>query len=63
MAQFEKISLLDKEMDVQAALLEGIMDRVAYLEASVLELERTRAVRRSKPKSGRISLSVPQEPS
>jgi len=47
---FEKIDLLDKELDVQAALLEKLNDRLAYMEEAVLQLERTRVVRRS-PKS------------
>jgi len=48
MAQFEEFSRLDKEMDVQVGLIEKLCDRVAYLESRVLELERTRAVKRSK---------------
>ncbi len=48
---FEKIDLLDKEMDVQAALLEKLNDTVAYLVEAVLQLERTRVVRRPKPQN------------
>jgi len=47
---FEKIDLLDKEMDVQAAILEKLVDQVSYLEEAVLQLERTRVVRRSSVK-------------
>ncbi len=58
---FEKIDLLDKEMDVQAALLEKLNDTVAYLVEAVLQLERTRVVRRPKPqnKKGHLPPSVP----
>ncbi len=55
---FEKIDRLDREMDVQAALIESLSDRVSYLAESVLQLERTRVVRRTKPKQG-----VPATPS
>ncbi len=44
---FEKIDRLDKEMDVQVALIEGLTNSVSALVESVLELERTRVVRRS----------------
>jgi len=47
---FEKIDLLDKEMDVQAALIEKLTDTVSYLTEAVLQLERTRVVRRSNHK-------------
>ncbi len=50
MAQYEQFSLLDKELDVQAAMLEKLVDRVACLEADVLQLERMkgRAPRKDK---------------
>jgi len=47
---FEKIDRLDKELDVQAAILEKLVDQVSYLEEAVLQLERTRVVRRSSNK-------------
>ncbi len=47
---FEKIDRLDREMDVQAAILEKLVDQVSYLEEAVLQLERTRVVRRSSNK-------------
>ena len=50
MAQYEKIELLDKELDVQAAMLEKLVDQVSYLEEAVLQLERTRVMRRSSNK-------------
>ncbi len=58
---FEKIDLLDKEMDVQAALLEKLTDVTSYLTEAVLQLERTRVVRRPKPqnKKGAKPLSLP----
>ncbi len=49
---FEKIDLLDKELDVQAAIVEKLVDQVSYLEQAVLQLERTRVVRRSNSKKG-----------
>jgi len=45
---FEKIDRLDREMDVQAALIEGLVDRVDGLVESVLELAPARAVRRTR---------------
>ncbi len=58
---FEKIDLLDKELDVQAAILEKLVDQVSYLEQAVLQLERTRVVRRSNTKKGvpAVPLSEP----
>ncbi len=53
MAQAESIAMLDKEMNAQVALIEKLHDRLAYMEQRVLELERTRAVRRSSNKSRR----------
>jgi len=47
---FEKIDRLDREMDVQASLIESLTDRVSGLVEVVLELERTRGVRQSKNK-------------
>jgi len=60
---FEKIDLLDKEMDVQAALIEKLTDKVDYLGEAVLQLERTRVVRRSTNKRAeRSNPSVPSKP-
>ena len=57
---FEKIDRLDKEMDVQAGLIEGLTDRVDGLVETVLELERTRAMRRSsKNQKGTPTPSLP----
>ena len=36
---FEKIDRLDREMDVQAALIEGLVDKVAALVEDVLQLK------------------------
>jgi len=58
---FEKIDRLDRELDVQAAILEKLVDQVSYLQESVLQLERTRVVRRTKPKSVGVA-STPSEP-
>jgi len=60
---FEKLDRLDREMDVQAALIEGLTDKVASLVEVVLELERTRVVRRSNTKKGGVPVSPPSEPS
>ncbi len=57
---FEKIDRLDRELDVQAALIEALTDRVSGCCEIVLELERTRGVRRSKPKKG--SSATPSMP-
>jgi len=57
---FEKIDRLDKEMDVQAALIESLTDRVSGLVEVVLELERTRVVRRSTNKEK--GSSAPSKP-
>ncbi len=58
---FEKIDLLDKEMDVQATMLEKLVDQVSYLQEAVLQLERTRVVRRSSNKKEGVPppLSLP----
>ncbi len=55
MAQAESIAMLDKEMNVQVALIEKLHDRLAEVERGVLELERTRAMKRSSNKEGRGS--------
>ena len=47
---FEKIDRLDREMDVQAALIESLTDKVSYLGEAVLQLELTKATRRSTSK-------------
>ena len=47
MAQFEMLSRLDKEMDVQAALIESLVDKLAWTEERVLKLELMRDTRRS----------------
>ena len=59
---FEKIDRLDKEMDVQASLIEKLVDQVSYLEEAVLQLERTRVVRRTKPKSEGVAPPTPSLP-
>ncbi len=58
---FEKIDRLDREMDVQASLIEKLVDQVSYLEEAVLQLERTRVVRRTKPKKEGVA-STPSMP-
>ena len=50
MAQYEQLAKLEKEMDVQVHLIEKLVDQVSYLEHAVLQLERTRVVRRSSNK-------------
>ncbi len=50
MAQYEQLAKLEKEMDIQVGLIEKLTDVVSYLQESVLQLERTRVVRRTKPK-------------
>ncbi len=59
---FEKIDRLDKELDVQAAIIEGLTDRVSYLDQAVLQLERTRVVRRSSKSKGGASVPLPSMP-
>jgi len=59
---FEKIDLLDKELDVQAALIEKLTDTVSYLTEAVLQLERTRVVRRSNTKKEGASARTPSLP-
>ncbi len=59
---FEKIDRLDKELDVQASLIEGLTNAVGALQQIVLELERTRVVRRStNKKRGSPNPSLPGE--
>ena len=48
---FERIDRLDKEMDVQAALIEGLVDKLAWAEERVLKLELRRDASRSRPKN------------
>jgi len=59
---FERIDLLDKELDVQAAILEKLVDQVSYLEQAVLQLERTRVVRRSTVKKDGAGQALPEVP-
>jgi len=47
---FEKIDRLDKELDVQAALIEGLVDKLAWTEERVLKLELRRDASRSRNK-------------
>ncbi len=60
MAQFEQIARLEHDRDVQVELTELLTDRVAYLEESVLKLERVKATARSNSKSKE---GVPPPPS
>jgi len=60
MAQYEQIVALEKLMDVQVTMMEKLVDQVSYLQESVLQLERTRVVRRTKPKS--VGASTPSMP-
>jgi len=48
---FEKIDRLDKELDVQAALIEGLVDKLAWTEERVLKLELRRDASRSRNKT------------
>jgi len=62
MAQYEQIVALEKLMDVQVTMMEKLVDQVSYLQESVLQLERTRVVRRTKPKKEgvpHVPLSLP----
>jgi len=63
MAQAEAIAMLDKELDVQAALIEKLTDTVSYLTEAVLQLERTRVVRRSSKQKDGASQAQPPRPS
>ena len=65
MAQFEKIELLDKELNVQAAIIEGLVDKLAWTEERVLKLELRRDASRSRNKNKMGSPQPPllQEPS
>jgi len=60
MAQYEQIVALEKLMDVQVTMMEKLVDQVSYLQESVLQLERTRVVRRSSNKKG--SSATPSMP-
>ena len=51
MAQYEQLAKLEKEMDVQAALIEGLVDKLAWTEERVLKLELTKDTRRSTNKT------------
>ena len=48
---FEKIDRLDREMDVQAALIEGLVDKVDGLVATVLEMASVKRTTRSRNKT------------
>ncbi len=58
MAQYEQLAKLEKEMDIQVGLIEKLTDVVSYLQESVLQLERTRVVRRTKPKKEGVLLPL-----
>ena len=62
MAQYEQIAKVEKELDVQAGLIEKLTDLVAWLETRVVALEGMRAARKSsnKPK-GPPTPSLPSE--
>ena len=51
---FEKIDRLDREMDVQAALIESLVDKVDGLVHEMLQLEQMtrRAPRKTKTRTG-----------
>ncbi len=59
---YERIDRLDKELDVQAALIESLTNRVDAALEVVLELERMsrRAPRKSKGKTGSPHPSLPE---
>jgi len=59
---FEKIDRLDREMDVQAALIESLVDKVDGLVETVLELGRVKDASRSRSKPGR-GTRTPSKPS
>ncbi len=63
MAQYEEIAELQKLMDTQVAMMERLVDQVGYLQESVLQLERTRVVRRSTIKKDGASQAQPPRPS
>ncbi len=54
MAQAELLARIDKEMDVQAALIESLVDKLAWCEERVLKLEllKGRPGRTNKNKKG-----------
>jgi len=58
---FERIDRLDKEMDVQAALIESLVDKLAWTEERVLKLELRKGANRStnKNKKGSPTPSMP----
>ena len=56
---FEKIDRLDRELDVQAALIEKLTDVTSYLQESLLQLERTRVMRRPKAQNKKGALPLP----
>ena len=59
---FECIDRLDKEMDVQAALIEGLVDKVDGVCAVVLQLEQMKGTTRStKTKKGTPTPSLPPD--
>ena len=61
---FEKIDSLEKEMDVQVRLIEGMHDRLAAVEDAVLGLTTTLgAMRRSRNGKKTGGPSIPSEPS
>jgi len=59
---FEKIDRLDREMDVQAALIEGLVDKVDGLVATVLEMASVNRTTRSRNKT-RTGSPTPSQPS
>ncbi len=59
MAQYEELSKLAKEMDVQVEMIEKIWDRLSYLEERMLQLEATRGVSRSRSKKGGVPPTAP----
>ncbi len=60
---FEKIDRLDREMDIQAALIESLVDKLAWTEERVLKLELRRDASRSRNKKGvpAVPPSMPTE--
>ena len=60
---FEKIDRLDREMDVQAALIESLVDKVDGLVHVMLSLDTTkgRAPRKSKKQASSSTPSMPPE--
>ncbi len=58
----EQIAILERLVDTQVELTEKLFDRVAYLEESVLQLERTKATARSRNKKTGELVLIPSEP-